>query len=66
MNMPVNTNLDDYEVLIRRRGESDYASYCPQLTYMIKGATHEEVEEAMKTYVRDYVESLQVNPLSQP
>lgn len=54
----MSTNLDDYEVLIRRRGESDYASYCPQLTYMIKGTSHEEVEEAMKSYVRTYVESL--------
>lgn len=61
MNTPVSTNLDDYEVLIRRRGESDYASYCPQLTYMIKGTTHEEVEEAMKAYIRAYVESMQVS-----
>lgn len=61
MDKSVSTSLDDYEVLIRRRGESDYASYCPQLTYMIKGTTHEEVEEAMKAYVRAYVESLALN-----
>ena len=65
MDKSVSTNLDDYEVLIRRRGESDYASYCPQLTYMIKGTTHEEVEEAMKAYVRSYVASLALNGESQ-
>jgi len=65
MEKPVSTNLDDYEVLIRRRGESDYASYCPQLTYMLKGTTHEEVEEAMKAYVRAYVESLALNGQAQ-
>ncbi len=65
MDKPTSTNLDDYEVLIRRRGESDYASYCPQLTFMMKGTSHEEVEEAMKAHVRAYVESLSSNGLSQ-
>ncbi|MDZ4746667.1 MAG: hypothetical protein SGJ05_11800 [bacterium] len=61
MNTPTSINLDDYEILIRRRGESDYASYCPQLTFMIKGSTHEEVEEAMKDHVRAHVESIRTN-----
>lgn len=45
----------DYEILIRRRGESDYASYCPQLAHMIKGTAHEEVEEAMKSFIRQHI-----------
>jgi hypothetical protein len=59
MERPTSTDPNDYEILIRRRDESDYASYCPQLAHMIKGTAHEEVEEAMKKYVLDYIASLQ-------
>ena len=52
------TDPNDYEILIRRRDESDYASYCPQLAHMIKGTAHEEVEEAMKAYVLEYIATL--------
>ena len=31
------TNIDDYEILIRKRGEGKYASYCPQLNIMLTG-----------------------------
>lgn len=58
MKQPQSTDPNDYEVLIRRRDESDYASYCPQLAHMIKGRAHEEVEEAMKAHVLAYIESL--------
>jgi hypothetical protein len=61
MNRPTSTEPNDYEVLIRRRGEDDYASYCPQLAHMIKGTAHEEVEEAMKAIVLDYIASLKTN-----
>lgn len=59
MKTPTSTDPNDYEILIRRRGESDYASYCPQLTRMLKGQAHEEVEEAMKKIVLDHIASLQ-------
>lgn len=59
MDKPNNIELSDYEILIRRRDEDDYASYCPQLAYMIKGKSHEEVEDAMKDYIRSYVNNLQ-------
>lgn len=55
---PTSTNPHDYDVLIRRRDETGYAAYCPQLQHMIKGSAHEEVEEAMKQYVIEYIESL--------
>ncbi len=58
MNKPTSTDPNDYEVLIRRRGENDYASYCPQLAQLIKGTEHEEVENAMKQVVLDYIASL--------
>ena len=58
MNKPLSTDPNEYEVLIRRRGETDYASYCPQLAHMIKGEAHVEVEEAMKAYVLAYIAAL--------
>lgn len=64
MNKPTSTNPTDYEVLIRRRGETDYASYCPQLAHMIKGQAHEEVEEAMKAHVLAYIATLQQSDTS--
>lgn len=52
------TDINDYEILIRRRGENDYASYCPQLNKMIAGTEHEEVREMMKEFVEKYIISL--------
>ena len=59
MKMPQSTDPNDYEILIRRYDHgANYASYCPQLAYMIKGEEHTEVENAMKEYVLAYIESL--------
>ena len=58
MTKPTSTDINDYEILIRRRGENDYASYCPQLFHMIKGTAHEEVEDAMKQVVMEHIEAL--------
>ncbi len=52
------TNPDEYENLIRKRGESDYASYCPQLNFMIKGTEHEEVSDLMKAHIAQHIKSL--------
>lgn len=52
------TDQNDYEILIRKRGDGDYASYCPQLAHMIKGSEHVEVEEAMKTYVLEHINKI--------
>jgi hypothetical protein len=59
MTNPTSTNPHDYDVLIRRWGESGYASYCPQLEMMIKGTAHVEVEDAMKKHVLEYIAGLQ-------
>lgn len=62
MTMPTSIDPDDYEILIRRYDHgANYASYCPQLAYMIKGAAHEEVEDAMKAHILSYIESLKSN-----
>ncbi len=58
MEMPTSTDKNDYEILIRKRGDGDYASYCPQIAHMIKGSEHVEVEDAMKEYVLQYIEEL--------
>ncbi|MCU0424727.1 MAG: hypothetical protein MUF71_03760 [Candidatus Kapabacteria bacterium] len=58
MSKPTSTNPSDYDVLIRRWGETGYASYCPQLEEMIKGNAHVEVEEAMKKRILEYIASL--------
>lgn len=51
-------NIDDYEILIRRRGENDYASYCPQINKMILGSEHEQVLKLMKDEVEQHIQNL--------
>ncbi len=58
MAQPQSIDPQDYDVLIRRRGETVYASYCPQLEHIIKGTAHVEVEDAMKAYILEYIERL--------
>ena len=64
MNKPTSTNPNDYDILIRRWGETGYASYCPQLEEMIKGTAHVEVEEAMKRRVLEYIAGLSAGATS--
>lgn len=52
------TNLDDYEIMIRKRGNNNYASYCPQLNLMIKGTQHEEVQYAMLDKIKEHIDKL--------
>ena len=52
------TDINDYEILIRRRGDNDYASYCPQLNHMIIGTEHEEVRNLMKDFIDQYIHDL--------
>ncbi len=51
-------NRGDYEILIRKRGESDYASYCPQLNLMIRGEAHEQVHELMEEKIAHHIQNL--------
>lgn len=53
-------NYDDYEVLVRRRGENEFASYCPQLNLMVVGAFQEEVEDKIFTQIANHIHSLRV------
>lgn len=51
-------NRKDYEILIRKRGDNDYSSYCPQLNLVIKGTTHEEVHKLMEEEIRKHIDKL--------
>lgn len=48
-----NTN---YDILVRKDGENNYAAFCPQLNILVKGSTHEEVELAVKRKIQEYIE----------
>lgn len=55
-NISNSLNMDDYEVLIRKRGENEYASYCPQLNLMLTGTFHEEVENKMYEKIAHHIQ----------
>lgn len=48
-----NTN---YDILVRKDGENNYAAFCPQLNILVKGSTHEEVEFAVRKKIQEYIE----------
>ncbi|MCX7880344.1 MAG: hypothetical protein N2517_06760 [Ignavibacteria bacterium] len=52
------TDFYDYEILVRRRGENDYASYCPQLNLMINGTEHEQVVILMRNRIVEHINLL--------
>ena len=56
------TNIDDYEIMIRKRGDNNYASYCPQLNLIIRGNQHEQVQYAMLDKINEHIEKLKVSP----
>ncbi len=43
--------ITHYEILVRKRGENDYAAYCPELDLVVRGTAHAEVEENMKQVI---------------
>ncbi|MDX9790236.1 MAG: hypothetical protein WC313_02000 [Candidatus Kapaibacterium sp.] len=59
-NISSSLNVDEYEVLIRRRGENEYASYCPQLNLMLTGTFHEEVENKMYEKIQQHIQHLKM------
>ncbi len=49
------TDSFDYEIVVRRRGENDYASYCPQLNLMVNGIEHEQVVMLMRKKIEEHI-----------
>ncbi|MGQ9819382.1 MAG: hypothetical protein ACUVQ1_05600 [Candidatus Kapaibacteriales bacterium] len=58
MELSKSINIFDYEIYVRRRGENDYASYCPQLNLMINGKNHEEVVQQMRKKIEEHIAKL--------
>ncbi|NLO20083.1 MAG: hypothetical protein GX121_09480 [Ignavibacteria bacterium] len=48
-------NIEDYEILIRKRGEDDFASYSPQINKMFKAKTLEEARRLIKEAIEKHV-----------
>ncbi|HOV91562.1 MAG TPA: hypothetical protein PLC04_00565 [Candidatus Kapabacteria bacterium] len=53
------TKADDYEILIRKQGDGNYASYCPQLNLILYGKAHTEVLEMMRKKISEHTRNLQ-------
>ena len=45
----------NYEILIRRRGETVYAAFCPELNLIVNGTAHQQVEEKMRQLILEHV-----------
>lgn len=54
----VSINVNDYDILVRKRGENTYAAYCPQLNLMLTGNEHEEVYGIMINKINEHIENL--------
>lgn len=48
-------NIEDYEILIRKRGDDDFASYCPQLNRMFKAGTLTEARRMVKEAIEEHI-----------
>lgn len=59
-------NINDYEILIRKRGENEYASYCPQLNLMLTGTFHEEVHNLMYERIIKHINEVGNQPEQDP
>lgn len=45
----------EYEILVRRQGETGYSAFCPQLELIVRGTAHEQVENKMKELIQEHV-----------
>ena len=46
---------ENYEILVRREGETGYSAFCPELELIVRGTAHQQVEEKMKELILEYV-----------
>ncbi len=58
---------NDYEILIRKRGNFEYSAYCPQLNIMVKGKEHNQVKDQVNELIIRHIESLYIQqPIDNP
>ena len=55
---PKMTDINSYEIMVRKRGVDDFAAYCPELNIIIKGKTNDEVKKRLKEYIVQYTDEL--------
>lgn len=48
-------DIEDYEILIRKKGDDDFASYCPQLNRMFKTNTLAEARRMVKEAIEEHI-----------
>lgn len=46
---------EEFEILVRRQGETGYSAFCPQLELIVRGTAHQQVEEKMKQLITEHV-----------
>ena len=46
---------ENFEILVRRQGETTYSAFCPQLELIVRGTAHEQVENRMKELILEHI-----------
>ena len=46
---------EEFEILVRRQGETGYSAFCPQLELIVRGTAHVQVEQKMQELIREHV-----------
>jgi len=54
----------EYEILVRRQGETVYAAFCPQLELIVRGSAHEQVENRMKELILEHVAKMEAEKMN--
>jgi predicted RNase H-like HicB family nuclease len=55
------TDISNYEILVKREGETGYSAFCPQLELIVRGTAHQQVEEKMKQLIAEHIEKLKAS-----
>lgn len=50
---------NNYDILVRKDGEHQYAAFCPQLNILVKGTSHEGVEIEIRKKIKEHLEKLE-------
>lgn len=66
MKLSESTAREDYEILIRKRDEDDFAAYSPQLNKMIKGKSFDEVFTLIDNEIIAHIKELSDQPVEIP
>ncbi|MDR0927482.1 MAG: hypothetical protein LBO69_06925 [Ignavibacteria bacterium] len=49
------SDRDNYEILIKQKGEDEFQSYCPQLNMLVKGHSFNEVYEKVDAMIMEHI-----------